>query len=147
MSQCCETTRRWGRPRLSGRFHLRKGGLVAVQVKPSWNLHVSKSLFCICLNRCWGFLGSSVVKESACSTGDEGHADSIPGPGRSPGEGNGNPLQYSCLENPMDRGTWWATVHGVAKNWTWLSESCMQRDAGHIYRARRKRKSAALACL
>ena len=47
---------------------------------------------------------------------------SIPGLGRSPGEGNGNPLQYSCLENPMDRGAWWATVHGVAKSWTWLSD-------------------------
>ena len=50
-------------------------------------------------------------KASACSAGDLG---SIPGLGRSPGEGNGNPLQYSCLENPMDGGAWWATVHGVA---------------------------------
>ena len=47
--------------------------------------------------------------------------DSIPGWGRSPGEGNGNPLQYSCWENPMDRGAWWATVHGVTKGWTQLS--------------------------
>ena len=46
----------------------------------------------------------------------------IPGSGRSPGEGNGNPLQYSCLENPMDRGAWWATVHGVAKSQTRLSD-------------------------
>ena len=46
----------------------------------------------------------------------------IPGSGRSPGEGNGNPLQYSCLENPMDGGAWWATVHGVAKSWTRLSD-------------------------
>ena len=46
--------------------------------------------------------------------------DSIPGLGRSPGEGNSNPLQYSCLENSMDRGIWWATVHGVAKSWIWL---------------------------
>ena len=50
------------------------------------------------------------------------HLGSIPGLGRSPGEGNGNPLQYYCLENPMDRGTWWATVHGVAKSWTRLSD-------------------------
>ena len=56
--------------------------------------------------------GGSEVKASACNTGDLG---SIPGLGRSPGEGSGNPLQYSCLENPMDRGAWWATVHGVAK--------------------------------
>ena len=55
---------------------------------------------------------SSVSKESACNAGDQG---SIPGSGRSPGEGNGNPLQYSCLENPMDRGAWQATVHGVAR--------------------------------
>ena len=46
----------------------------------------------------------------------------IPGSGRSPGEGNGNPLQYSCLENPMDGGAWWATVHGVAKSRTQLSD-------------------------
>ena len=58
--------------------------------------------------------GSSVGRESACNVGDIG---SLPGLGRSPGEGNGNPLQYSCLENPMDRGVWWATVHGVAKDW------------------------------
>ena len=49
-------------------------------------------------------------------------AGSIPGLGKSPGEGNGNSLQYSCLENPMDRGTWWDTVHGVAKSWTRLSD-------------------------
>ena len=55
---------------------------------------------------------------SACNTGDPGL---IPGLGRSPGEGNGNPLQYSCLENPMDRGAWYATVHGVTKSWTRLS--------------------------
>ena len=46
----------------------------------------------------------------------------IPGSGRSPGEGHGNPFQYSCLENPMDRGAWWATVHGVAKSQTRLSD-------------------------
>ena len=56
---------------------------------------------------------------SACNAGDLG---SIPGLGRSPGEGNGNPLQYSCLENPMDGGAWWATVHGVPKSWTRLSD-------------------------
>ena len=59
--------------------------------------------------------GGSDSKESACIAGDPG---SIPGSGRSSGEGNGNPLQYSCLENPIDRAAWWATVHGVAKSWT-----------------------------
>ena len=62
-----------------------------------------------------GFPHSSVGTESACNAGDLG---SIPGSGRSPGEGNGNPLQYSCLENPMDREAWWAIVHGVAKSGT-----------------------------
>ena len=66
-----------------------------------------------------GFPGGSEVKASACNAGDLG---SIPGSGRSPGEGNGNPLQYSWLENPMDGGPWWATVHGVVKSWTRLSD-------------------------
>ena len=59
-----------------------------------------------------GFPGGSDGKESACNAEDTGL---IPGSGISPGEGNGNPLQYSCLENSMDRGIWWATVHGVAR--------------------------------
>ena len=58
---------------------------------------------------CPHFLGGSEGKEPACNAGDSG---SIPGSGRSPGEGNGNPLQYSCLGNPMDRGDWWAIVQG-----------------------------------
>ena len=60
-------------------------------------------------------------KESACSAGDTDDIGLISGLGRSPGGGNGNPLQYSCLENPMDRGTLWATVHGVAKSGAQLS--------------------------
>ena len=55
------------------------------------------------------------MAEEVYNVGDLG---SIPGSGKSSGEGNGNPLQYSCLENPIDRGAWWATVHGVAKSWT-----------------------------
>ena len=66
-----------------------------------------------------GFPGGSEVKASACNAGDLG---SIPGLGRSPGEGNSNPLQYSCLESPMDGAAWWATVHGVAKSWTRLRD-------------------------
>ena len=65
------------------------------------------------------FPGGSVVKNLPANAGDMG---SIPGSGRSPGEGNGNTFQYSCLENPMDRGAWWAAVHGVAKSWTQLSD-------------------------
>ena len=56
-----------------------------------------------------------VVNNPPASAGDVQDTGSISGSGRSPGKGNGNPLQYSCLENSMDRGTWWATVHGVAK--------------------------------
>ena len=63
--------------------------------------------------------GGSEVKVSACNAGDLGL---IPGSGRSLGEGNGNPLQYSCLETRMDGGAWWATVHGVAKSRTRLSD-------------------------
>ena len=62
-----------------------------------------------------GLPGGSDDKESTYNAGDLGL---IPESGRSPGEGHGHPLQYSCLENPMDRGAWWATVHGVAKSWT-----------------------------
>ena len=65
------------------------------------------------------FPAGSVVKESACRAGDTG---SIPGSGRSPGEGNGNLLQYSCLGNPMDKEAWWATVQRVTKSQTWLSD-------------------------
>ena len=67
-----------------------------------------------------GFPGGSDSKESACNAGDPG---SIPGSQRSPGEGNGYPLQYSCLGNSMDREAWRATVHGVTKSWTWLSNT------------------------
>ena len=73
-------------------------------------LHVRVYLIC--------FPGGSDSKESACNAGDLG---SIPGSGRSHGEGNDNPLQYFCLENSMDRGAWYATVHGVAKSQTQLS--------------------------
>ena len=62
-----------------------------------------------------GFPGGSDSKESACNVGDPG---SIPGSGLSPGVETGYPLKYSCLENSIDRGAWWTTVHGVAKSWT-----------------------------
>ena len=66
-----------------------------------------------------GILGGSDGKESACNAGDPA---SILGSGGFTREGNGNPLQYSCLENSMDRGAWQTTIHGVAKSWTWLSD-------------------------
>ena len=72
-----------------------------------WSLIISY------LYLCSGFPGGSMVKNPPANAGDTGDTGSIPGLGRSPGGGNGNPLQYSCLENPMDRRAWWATFHGV----------------------------------
>ena len=63
-----------------------------------------------------------MVKNSPANAGSMGDMGSIPGSGRSPGGGNGNPLQYSCPENPMDRGAWWVEVHGVTQSWTGLSD-------------------------
>ena len=72
-----------------------------------------------------GFPGGSEVKVSACIAGDPG---SIPGSGRTPGEGNGNPLQYSCLENPMVGGAWWVTVH-----WGHKESDTTERLHFHLY--------------
>ena len=84
-------------------------------------LFVSNQLFLILLPHSdkRGFPGGSDGKESVYNAGDPG---STPGLGRSPGEGNGSSRQYSCLENPMDRGAWQGTVHGIAKSWTWLRD-------------------------
>ena len=79
----------------------------------------------------WGFWGGSVVKNLPGNVGDARGADSIPGSGRSSGVGNGNLLQYSCLENSMDRGPWWAIVHRVAKSWTWPSTHTYTSEHGH----------------
>ena len=78
---------------------------------------------CVCVLhiRIWDFPVGSAVKECACNAANAGdNVGSIPGWGRSPGGGHGNPLQYSCLENPMYGRAWWATVHGVTKNQTRL---------------------------
>ena len=83
---------------------------------PHFNERVKRELFELTktiIGLFWWFSG----KESACNAGD---MNSIPESGRSPGEANGSPLRYSCLGKPMDRGVWWATVHGVAKSQTWL---------------------------
>ena len=76
-----------------------------------------KAVYCMML--IYLLPGGLEGKASACNAGEPG---SIPESGRSPGEGNSIPLQYSCLENPMDRGTWEAAAHGVAKSWTQLSD-------------------------
>ena len=77
--------------------------------------------FILCTIPFGGFPGGTVVMNLSASTGDTRDVSLTPGSGRSPGEGNGNQLQYSCLENSIGRGAWWATVHGVSKNQTQLS--------------------------
>ena len=78
----------------------------------------SSSWYFLVWNTAYSFPGGLVGKESVCNAGDL----VFPVLGRSPGEGNGNSLQYSCLGNPMDRGAWQATVHRVVKSWTQLSD-------------------------
>ena len=80
--------------------------------------YFSSSWYFLVWNTASSFPDGLVDKESVCNAGDL----VFPGSGRSPGEGNGNPLQYSCLGNPMDRGAWRAMVHGVVKSWTQLSD-------------------------
>ena len=75
-------------------------------------------LFFVFLYSLMGFPGGSVLKNPPDNAGDAGDSGLIPGSGRFPGGGNGNPLPYSCLENPMYKGAWQAVVHGVTKNWT-----------------------------
>ena len=117
-------------PRQGTRFHmlqLRPGANKSILKKKQNKLctyvvlmtYIIKMYICSFNDNSLGFPGAQMVKKSTCSTGDLG---SVPGLGRSPGRGHGNPLQYSCLENPMDRGAWWATVHGVTKSQTQLSD-------------------------
>ena len=75
---------------------------------------------CVCMYVCMVSKVVLVVKKLSANAGDVRDVGLIPGSGRSPGVGNGNPLQYSCLENSMDRKTWWSTVHGVTKSQTQL---------------------------
>ena len=85
-----------------------------------WDSNLSSTTSQVALPR-WYLIGSQMllmVMNLPASAGDARDVGSIPGLGRSPGEGNGNPLQYSCLKNPTDRGAWQATVHGVAESWT-----------------------------
>ena len=94
-------------------------------------LLVSKYLLLLlCHHLCvfWGFSGGTSGKEPTCNAGDIKDAGSIPGSGRSPEGRHGSPLQYSCLENPMDRGAWWATVHSVSK-----SQIRLKKLSAHTY--------------
>ena len=88
-------------------------------VPAKWAEWVLILALCTVIPPITGFPGGSAGKESACNAGDLGW---IPGLVSSPGGGHCNPLQYSGLENPMDRGDWWATVHEVSKSWTRLSD-------------------------
>ena len=74
-----------------------------------------------------------VVKNLPATAGDAGNADSIPGSGRSPGVRNGNPFQYSCLENFMDREAWWATVHGITNSQTRLKQLSTCHENKHTF--------------
>ena len=85
------------------------------------HVNVSKALFQSSLCYSQGFPGCSVVKSLPADVGTAGDSGLIPGSGRSPGGENGNPLQYSCLRNPMERKAWWAIVHGAAKSHTQLN--------------------------
>ena len=80
-----------------------------------------------------GFPDGSVVKNPLANAGDTGDTVSIPGLGRSPRGGNGNPLQYSCLENPTDRGAWRATVCGVPKSWIGLMDGVCMHTHTHTH--------------
>ena len=95
--------------------------------------------FCWFVRATMGFVGGSDHKRFACNAGDPG---SILGLGRSPGEGNGYPLQYSCLENSLDRGAWKTTIHEVAKSWTrlsnWAHTHAMKGEAEEPWQDRRK---------
>ena len=109
----------------SGMWRLKAQGRIPGYKSDSGNVfnkitHVQYVLAkCACYHvHTWGFPGGSVVKNPCINPGDLGL---IPRLGRSPGGGHGNPLQYSCLETPLDRGAWWATVHGVTKSRTQLS--------------------------
>ena len=115
VSLCLETPAGWQSPIMGIEDSARREGL---RESPSLLVEVSQFLFSFLAHFEGGsgfeiMSGSSDYKESAYDAGD---LDSIPGLGRSPGEGNGNPLQYSCLENSLDRRTWQATVHGVIKS-------------------------------
>ena len=94
---------------------------------PKFSSHFKALGFCPGLYFCWTSQVALVVKNLPSNAGDIKGVGLIPGSGRSSGEGNGNPLQYSCLENSRDRGVWWATVHGVSQSWTRLSDEAQPK--------------------
>ena len=99
-------------------------------MKQALIISIFKFLFYIGVQLIRGFPGGSVVKNLPANTGDARDASSILGLGRSSGVGNENPLQYSCLENSIDKGNWQAAVHEVTKSWTLLSTPACMHDSG-----------------
>ena len=102
------------------------------------SFYAGVTFYCVCIHiyiyvLVRGFPGHSVVKNLSPTQATQ-DVGSIPGSGRSPGIGNGNPLQYYCLENPMDKAAWWATIHGTAKSQTQLS-TCTTQDPAIASRA------------
>ena len=95
-----------------------KGIIIIDCLSSSEYVRFTKKTFFFLLDLSMGFPDGSAYEESACHAGAAGDTGSIPGSGRPSGGGNGNPLQYSCLKSPMDRGAWWAAVRGVAKSQT-----------------------------
>ena len=85
-------------------------------------------------DRKWTFQVALVVKNPPANVENVGDVSSIPLSGRSPWRGHGTPLQYSCLENPVDSGDWWAAVHRVTKNWTWLKRLSTHAHPKYSYR-------------
>ena len=109
--------------KISGIGQAHSGLLFIFEKKLSYELCGRKDIVLfIILRNLWTSQVALVVKNLPANAGDIRDTDSIPGSGRSPGEGNGNPLQYSCLENPIDRGAWWAIFHRVAQSWTQLKQ-------------------------
>ena len=99
-----------------------------------WRPSSILTLICGCLRAQWISQVTLVVKNLPANAGDLRDMGSVPGSGRSPGGENGNLLQYSCLGNPMDRGAWWATVHGIAKSWTRLKQlSTHTEPIGNVF--------------
>ena len=96
------------------------------------NIYITVKYINMCVPYVWASQVALVVKNLPANVGDARDAGSIPGLRRSPGGGHGNPLQYSCLENPMDRGVWRATVHGITQSWTWLKR-LSTHTAPHVY--------------
>ena len=108
-------------------FRWRSNSLLTGFLLPIFLATPTPTLLMTNLYQLWGFPGGTVVKNLPANAGDARDLGSVSGLGRSPGVGSGNPLQYSCLKNSMDRGAWRATVHGVAKSQTRLNDYCFLR--------------------